>query len=105
MALRSLATASNPVLWRNTHEKIINGYSNTLFWPQDYMLKIVQCQPSTDTHAYVVYQDNNVVPHSWDDFHYHTNSIWRKEEVLDIEGGDSTAWMVTIIQSCPILFL
>ena len=51
---------------------------------------------STDSRIkQVVYQDNNVVPIHGMTFTTTQIQFGEKEEVLDIEGGDSTAWMVT----------
>ena len=51
---------------------------------------------STDSRIkHVVYQDNNVVPIQGMTFTTTQIQFGDKEEILDIEGGDSTAWMVT----------
>lgn len=51
---------------------------------------------STDTRIkHVRYQDNNVVPIHGIAFTTTEIQFGDKEEVLDIEGGDSSAWMVT----------
>lgn len=51
---------------------------------------------STDSRIkQVVYQDNNVVPIQGITFTTTQIQFGDKEEILDIEGGDSTAWMVT----------
>lgn len=51
---------------------------------------------STDSRIkHVVYQDNNVVPIQGMTFTTTQIQFGDKEEVLDIEGGDSSAWMVT----------
>lgn len=51
---------------------------------------------STDSRIkHVVYQENNVVPILGMTFTTTQIQFGDKEEILDIEGGDSTAWMVT----------
>ncbi|KTD20128.1 P-type conjugative transfer protein VirB9 [Legionella londiniensis] len=51
---------------------------------------------STDSRIkHVVYQENNVVPIQGVTFTTTHIQFGEKESVLDIEGGDSTAWMVT----------
>ena len=51
---------------------------------------------STDSRIkQVVYQDNNVIPIQGMTFTTTQIQFGDKEEILDIEGGDSTAWMVT----------
>jgi type IV secretion system protein VirB9 len=51
--------------------------------------------PTDSRIKHVVYQDNNVVPIHGMTFTTTQIQFGEKEEVLDIEGGDSTAWMVT----------
>lgn len=51
---------------------------------------------STDSRIkHVVFQDNNVIPIQGITFTTTQIQFGDKEEILDIEGGDSTAWMVT----------
>jgi len=51
---------------------------------------------STDARIkHVLYEENNVVPIQGVTFTTTQIQFGAKEEVLDIEGGDSTAWMVT----------
>lgn len=57
---------------------------------------------STDPRIkYVVYQDNNVVPLQGVTFVTTRIKFGDKEEVLDIEGGDTAAWMVTYHPNLP----
>lgn len=51
--------------------------------------------PTDSRIKHVGYQDNNVVPIHGMTFTTTQIQFGEKEEVLDIEGGDSTAWMVT----------
>jgi type IV secretion system protein VirB9 len=51
--------------------------------------------PSDARVKHVIYQDNDVVPIKGMIFTTTQIQFGEKEEVLDIEGGDSAAWMVT----------
>lgn len=61
----------------------LHAQNNPVSFPTDSRIK------------HVVYQDNNVVPIQGITFTTTQIQFGDKEEILDIEGGDSTAWMVT----------
>ncbi len=54
----------------------------------------------------VIYQENNVIPMHGMTFTTTQIQFGNNEKILDIEGGDSTAWMVTYHQELPnMLFI
>lgn len=76
-------------------KKIVMGTATLLFATGLYAQNNPVSFPTDSRIKRVVYQDNNVVPIHGMTFTTTQIQFSEKEEVLNIEGGDSTAWMVT----------